>query len=76
AFPLEVAIPGTPQVFRGKTPQDVLNQLVTAQTNATQAIHQARQEAQQARAEAEALRGQIPPPPPPDASDAEKQAYY
>lgn len=43
AFPLEVAIPDTPNVFRGATPQEVLDQLVRAQSESFKALQSERQ---------------------------------
>lgn len=77
-FPLEVAIPGTPQVFRGNTPQEVLDALVNAQAEASRTISSERAASAQLRNELEAARQQAVPPP--AASDAAKQAeieeYY
>lgn len=74
-FPLEVAIPGTPQVFKGTTPQEVLDQLVRAQAEATATIRQAREEAATYKTQVEELKTKIPPPPV-DATEAERQKYY
>lgn len=72
--PLEVRLE-TGQVYRGATPQDVLNQLVAAQTEASRTITSERAERARIEHELATVKAQIPAPPV-DASDAEKQAYY
>lgn len=70
-FPLEVAIPGTPQVFKGQTPQEVLDQLVNAQTHASKLIGEQKTELETLKRERDELRAQAPQP---TAGDAAQQA--
>ncbi len=66
---IEIAIPDSPQVFKG-TPQELLDQFVKAQTNATQTIKSERQEKEQLRQELANMRAQqVQPPPPPGAKN-------
>lgn len=74
-FPLEVAIPGTPNVFRAKTPQEMLDQLVNAQTSASERIRNDAQRMQAMEQELQAIKAQIPPPPI-DATEKQKKDYY
>lgn len=73
-FPLEVKLE-TGQIYRGQTPQDVLDQIVNAQTEATRTIRAREAEMAGLRQELESVKQQIPKPPA-NASDAEKQQYY
>lgn len=63
-FPLEVSIPGTPQKFTGNTPQEVLDQLVNAQANATRTISEERAKRAELESQLTQLRSQIPAPAP------------
>jgi hypothetical protein len=72
-LPTEIAIPGTPQVFKGATPQELLDQLVKAQAEATQTIRQERDRTAQLQAEVERLKT---PPPQPSVTDEKNQEYY
>ncbi len=74
-FPLEVTIPGTPTKFTGSTPQEVLDQLVNAQSHATRTIAEERAK----RAELEARLVEMErrqPPPEPNADQARIQERY
>lgn len=75
-FPLEVTIPGPhPQVFKGTTPQEVLDKLIAAQSQATQTIQETRAQAEQFKTELEQLKAKIPPPPV-NANEEQKKRYY
>lgn len=63
AFPLEVSIPGTPQKFTGNTPQEVLDQLVNAQANATRTIAEERTKRAELESQLTQLRAATPAPP-------------
>ncbi len=68
-MPLEVAIPGTPQVFKGNTPQELLDQMVRAQAEGTRTIAETRQQVKQLEAELAAARQVQAPPPTPGAKN-------
>lgn len=74
-FPLEVAIPGTPQKFTGATPQEVLDQLVNAQTHATRTIAEERAKRAELESQVAELQRRIPEPQP-SADQAKIQERY
>ena len=75
-FPLEVKLE-TGQVYRGKTPQEVLDQLVAAQTEASRTIQSRTAELEQLRTEVQTLKQQTPVPQlPATDQQAKLQQYY
>lgn len=73
-FPLEVKLE-TGQVYRGSTPQDVLNALVKAQEEASRTIKARETEMGQLREKVGELEAKIPPPPQ-DPHKAQNEQFF
>ena len=75
-FPLEVSIPDSPQKFTAKTPQEMLDKLVAAQTEATRTIASERSQRAALEGQVNELKSRIPAPPDAAAADAELQEQF
>lgn len=73
-FPLEVDL-GTGEIFKGATPEDLLNKLVAAKAEATRTIRSRDAELADLRTRQADLEARIPPPAV-DPSQAKDNAYY
>lgn len=72
SFPLEVKLE-TGQVYRGQTPQEVLDQLVKAQTEASRTIKAQRDEMETLRSEVQSVRQRVEAPQAPPTADAAQE---